>query len=151
MSIWAQNNLGLKLSRLDYLLYAWFKSIWTASQVLFCQVHASSPVWRHLARHGRDRHQAAARCEVLKRFLDLFSSCEMFLLLTIICVKFNKHFTVLFVQCFWKLVGKVIMVSLHFIFAFVCCFRNFVSVELASKNHLAAGAIKFQVRKTGNK
>ena len=43
------------------------------------------------------------------------------------------------------------MVSLHFIFAFVCCFRNFVSVELATKNHLAAGAIKFQVRKTGNK
>ena len=42
------------------------------------------------------------------------------------------------------------MVSLHFIFAFVCCFRNFVSVELATKNHLAAGAIKFQVRKTGN-
>ena len=29
-------------------------------------------------------------------------------------------------------------------FAFVC-FRNFVSVELATKNHLAAGAIKFQV------
>ena len=48
------------------------------------------------------------------------------------------------VQCFWKLVGKVIMVSLHFIFAFVC-FRNFVSVELATKNHLAAGAFKFQV------
>ena len=69
----------------------------------------------------------------------------MFLLLTIICVIFIS--SVLFVQCFWKLVGKVIMVSLHFIFAFVCCFRNFVSVELASKNHLAAGAIKFQVRK----
>ena len=58
--------------------------------------------------------------------------------------------SLLFVQCFWKLVGKVIMVSLHFISAFVCCFRNFVSVELATKNHLAAGAIKFQVRKTGN-